>query len=50
MGFIWAEFMAYAREAVATLKYIRGLNLAVIDALETKGLTIKAVSDSSTDV
>jgi hypothetical protein len=44
MGFMWADFMAYAREAVETLKYIRGLNQSIIEALETHGLIIEAVA------
>jgi hypothetical protein len=41
MGFIWADFMAYAREAVDTLKYIRGLNQGLMDHLEVHGLTLE---------
>ena len=38
MGFIiWSDFMAYAREAVDTLKYIRGLNQGLMDHLEVHG-------------
>ncbi|UFW46284.1 MULTISPECIES: hypothetical protein [Bradyrhizobium] len=48
MGFMWADFMAYAKEAVETLKYMRGLNRAVIEALNTEGLRIEAVASSST--
>ena len=41
MSFIWADFMAYAREAVDTLKYIRGLNQGLMDHLEVHGLTLE---------
>ncbi|MBA7473269.1 hypothetical protein ES707_08604 [subsurface metagenome] len=44
MGFMWADFMAYAKEAVETLKYMRGLNRAVIEALNTEGLRLEAVA------
>lgn len=47
MGFMWADFMAYAKEAVETLKYMRGLNQAVLKALNTDGLRIEAVVDTS---
>ncbi|MBR0925182.1 hypothetical protein ABH973_002381 [Bradyrhizobium ottawaense] len=40
MGFIWAEFMAYAREVVDTLKYMRGLILDLIASIEEHGLTV----------
>jgi len=43
MGFIWADFMAYARDAVDTLKYIRGLNQGLMDHLESHGLALEAV-------
>jgi hypothetical protein len=43
MGFMWADFMAYAREAVDTLKYIRGLSQDVLDGIEKHGLLIEAV-------
>jgi hypothetical protein len=35
--------MAYAREAVETLKYIRGLNQGLMDHLEAYGLALEAV-------
>ena len=41
MGFIWADFLVYAREAVDTLKYIRGLNQGLMDHLEVHGLTLE---------
>ena len=41
IGFIWADFMAYAREAVETLKYIRGLNRGLMDHLQKHGLTLE---------
>lgn len=41
IGFIWADFMAYAREAVETLKYIRGLNRDLMDHLQKHGLTLE---------
>jgi hypothetical protein len=47
MGFMWADFMAYAREAVDTLKYLRGLSRDLVDALETHGLTVEALTDST---
>jgi hypothetical protein len=37
MGFIWAEFFAYARHAVETLQYLRGLNQGVLDHIEKHG-------------
>ncbi|WP_338835118.1 hypothetical protein [Bradyrhizobium septentrionale] len=40
MGFIWAEFMAYAREVVDTLKYMRGLILDLVAAIDEHGLTV----------
>ncbi|MHC2277238.1 hypothetical protein ACVME8_003849 [Bradyrhizobium diazoefficiens] len=43
MGFIWAEFMAYAREVVVTLKYMRGLILDLVASIEEHGLTVSAV-------
>ncbi|WP_036015876.1 hypothetical protein [Bradyrhizobium yuanmingense] len=39
MGLIWAEFFAYAREAVDTLKYLRGLNAALLEGVEKHGFT-----------
>ncbi|WP_407180430.1 hypothetical protein [Bradyrhizobium sp. STM 3562] len=42
MGFIWAEFMAYAREVVDTLKYMRGLILDLIASIEEHGMTVSA--------
>lgn len=42
MGFIWADFMAYAREAVDTLKYLRDLSRNILDTLDEHGLTVEA--------
>lgn len=39
MGFIWAEFFAYARHAVGTLKYLRSLNAGVLEHAEKHGFT-----------
>ena len=44
-GFMWAEFMAYAREAVDTLKYMRGLILDFVASIEKHGLTVAVVED-----
>lgn len=49
MGFMWADFMAYAREAVDSLKYLRDLSQNVLDALDEHGLTIEAVPDPCDD-
>ena len=50
MGFIWADFMAYAREAVDTLKYIRGLNQGLMDHLEVHGLTLEMAPDRPSEL
>jgi hypothetical protein len=42
-GFMWADFMASAREAVDTLKYMRGLIRDLIAAIEEHGITIGTV-------
>lgn len=39
MGLIWVAFFAYAREAVDTLKYLRGLNIALLVGIERNGFT-----------
>jgi hypothetical protein len=39
MGFIWAEFFAYARHAVEILRYLRGLNAGVLDHVAKHGFT-----------
>jgi len=39
MGLIWAEFFAYAREGVDTLKYLRGLNAGLLEGIEKHGFT-----------
>jgi hypothetical protein len=39
MGLIWVEFFAYAREAVDTLKYLRGLNTSLLEGVEKYGFT-----------
>lgn len=44
-GFMWAEFMAYAREALDTLKYMRGLIRDLVASIEEHGLTVAAVED-----
>jgi hypothetical protein len=41
-GFIWVDFMAYAREAVETLKYMRNLIRDLIASIEEHGLTVSA--------
>jgi hypothetical protein len=38
MGLIWAEFFAYAREA---LKYLRGLNVGLLERVERDGFTLQ---------
>lgn len=43
MGFMWADFMAYAREAIDTLKYLRGLSQNVIDIIHEHGLVVEAM-------
>ncbi len=42
MGFIWAEFFAYARHAAETLKYLRGINQGVLDHIEKHGFVFDA--------
>lgn len=37
MGLIWAEFFAYAREAVDTLMYLRDLNAGLLDGIDKHG-------------
>jgi hypothetical protein len=37
MGLIWVEIFAYAREAVDTLKYLRGLNISFLNGIEENG-------------
>jgi hypothetical protein len=37
MGFIWAEFFAYARHAVEILQYLRGLNQGILDHIDQHG-------------
>lgn len=37
MGFVWAEFFGYAREAVTYLQYFRSLNAALLQHAETYG-------------
>lgn len=44
MGLIWAEFFAYAREAVDTLKYLRDLNASLLDGIERYGFTTNPVA------
>jgi len=44
MGFIWAEFVAYARHAVETLKYLRSLNAGVLDHIDKYGFTTEPPS------
>lgn len=44
MGFIWAEFFAYAKHAVETLKYLRGMNAGILDAIDKYGFTIEPPS------
>ena len=39
MGFIWAEFFAYARHAVETLQYLRDLNAKVLELIDEHGFT-----------
>ncbi len=46
MGILWAEFFAYAREAVATLKYIRNLNQKFLEDVNTHGFTMATLPDS----
>ena len=46
MGFLWAEFFAYAREAVAALKYIRSLNQEFLELVNTCGFTIGNITTS----
>ncbi|MGB5904462.1 MAG: hypothetical protein WBH00_16595 [Xanthobacteraceae bacterium] len=43
MGFIWADFMAYAKHAVATLKYIRDLIRDLASILQEHGLILATV-------
>ncbi|MCA1510454.1 hypothetical protein [Bradyrhizobium sp. NBAIM01] len=40
MGLIWAEFFAYGREGVDTLKYLRGLNAGLLEGIEKHGFTM----------
>jgi hypothetical protein len=40
MGLIWAEFFAFAREAVETLKYLRSLNASVLEHIEEYGFMV----------
>jgi len=40
VGFIWAEFFAYARQAVETLKFLRSLNAGVLEHSEKYGFTL----------
>jgi hypothetical protein len=44
IGFIWAEFFAYARHAVETLKYLRSLNAGVLEHSEKYGFTLGEAS------
>ncbi len=37
MGLLWAEFFAYARYAVDTMQYLRGLNAALLEGVEKHG-------------
>lgn len=46
MGLIWAEFFAYARKGIDTLKYLRGLNAGLLEAVEKYGFTEVAPSVS----
>jgi hypothetical protein len=39
MGFIWAEFFAYARHAIEILRYLRSLNTGVLEHAEKYGFT-----------
>jgi len=39
MGFIWAEFFAYARHAIEILRYVRGLNSSILENVATHGFT-----------
>jgi len=40
MGTIWAVFFAYARYAVDTLQYLRGLNTELLENIEKHGFTV----------
>lgn len=44
MGLIWVEFFAYARKGIDTLKYLRGLNAGLLQAVEKYGFTEVAPS------
>jgi hypothetical protein len=44
MGFIWAEFFAYARHAVEILQYLRSLNAGVLDHIDKYGFTTQPPS------
>ncbi len=46
MGFIWAEFFAYARHAVETLQYLRSLNQNILDHIEKHGFVFDADNQS----
>lgn len=47
MGLIWAEFFAYAREAVDTLKYSGSLNASLLEGVEKYGFTTSTVDHSA---
>jgi hypothetical protein len=44
MGFVWAEFFAFARQAVETLKYLRSLNAELLGHIEQHGFTTEPPS------
>lgn len=44
MGFIWAEFYAYARHAMERLLYLRGLNAYVLEQIDKYGFAIEPPS------
>lgn len=41
MGLIWAEFFAYLREALDTLKYLRGLNAGLLEGVKKYGFALE---------
>jgi hypothetical protein len=49
MGLIWVEFFAYAREAVDTLKYVRGLNVGLLEGVERHGFVVAGKSQCYAD-